>query len=92
MVRDEENVREFEINSPTETVSDVVIEAVASKAGEDPLSIDPLHSTLDPDALDAIFGSKLHGAPRNTGISVTFSYYGYEVTVWSDGQILVAET
>jgi hypothetical protein len=49
---------------------------------------EPLYSVVDLDALDSLFrpGSTGHG--RDAG-RVTFSYQGYDITVYSDGQVAV---
>lgn len=64
------------------TVSEEVVAAVAARERIDPFEIDqPLYDTIDPEALDALF----HSHP--TQGHVKFTYYGYKVTVHSDGEI-----
>lgn len=64
------------------TVSEGVVAAIAAREGIDPLDIDrPLHDAIDPDALNALFVS------RRTKGYVTFTYFGYEVTIHNDGAI-----
>ncbi|WP_435349388.1 HalOD1 output domain-containing protein [Haloarchaeobius sp. HRN-SO-5] len=71
----------------TESVelSTQVIEEVAQARGVDPLSLDPIIDSVDPDALDRIFESP------NRGLQLTFEYEGYTVTVKGDRQIDLAE-
>jgi hypothetical protein len=69
----------------TET-STAVISAVGEAADTDPLDIEPLHNTVDTDALDALLSS--HSA-RNGDRHVSFSYHGHDVTVSSYGTITV---
>lgn len=67
-----------------------VVEAVADAEGVryDRLTrpaYDPLHSVVDPTALDELFAPLRDGRPR-TG-SVSFSYCGYDVTVDHRGNV-----
>lgn len=60
-----------------------VIRAVASKEGVDPTDLDvPLYDAVDPSALDSLFQSGFDGHVR-------FTYYGYEVSVFDDGRVLL---
>lgn len=43
---------------------------------------------VDPDALDRLFTPKDDGTPRMSG-HLTFTVWGYQVTVYSDGQIAI---
>ena len=43
---------------------------------------------VDPDALDQLFRPKDDGTPRMNG-HLTFTVWGYEVTIYSDGQIAI---
>ena len=62
------------------TISGAVVEAVAAEEGVTPSQLSkPLYSVIDSYALDALF--------RSTSGSVTFTYYGYEVTVDATDQI-----
>jgi len=68
-----------------ESVSERVIEAVATTSNADPLELPPLYDAVDPDALDALV----------TGIAdgkVMFAYAGYEVTLTSEGAVTIEET
>jgi len=67
-----------------ESVSERVVQAVATTSNADPLELPPLYDAVDPDALDALV----------TGIAdgkVTFTYAGYEVTLTSDGAVTTEE-
>lgn len=83
-------VGEFEWGSDR-TLSEAVVDAVATAAGVDPLQLDPLYESVDPDALDTIFMPEASGRPREGDASVAFSVCGYEVIVKSYGRILVYE-
>lgn len=70
-------------------IATVVTRAVASMEEDDPESLQPpLHDVVDPDALDRIFQSLDGDTRRQTG-RVEFPLREYEVTVWSDGTVVV---
>ena len=66
-----------------EHLSQSVIAAVADAEGVDPTELSvPLYEAIDPDALDALF--------RSDGVAagqIRFSYHGYQITVYDDGQL-----
>jgi len=73
-----------------QTASEAVIDAVAGRAGVDPLELEPpLYDAVDPGELDAL----LDGArrPTRSPVQVTFRYRGYTVTVDSDMTVTVTE-
>lgn len=73
----------------SQRVSTAVIDAVAEAVDADPTELHSrLYDSIDPDALDTLFADKYNGTPR-TGGSVTFTMYGYEITVYSDGGICI---
>lgn len=88
---DEQFVFEFDLANEGETVSGAVVEAVATVAETDPFDIEPLYSVVDPDALNTIFGREANRPDQEGDVSVTFSFYGYDITVRSYGHIHVAE-
>ena len=64
-----------------------VVEAVADELDVDPTDLEiPLTEVIDPDALDALF----KGQGRSG--SIRFSYYGYQVVVQENGQVILTET
>lgn len=69
-----------------EAPSEGVVKTIATLEDCDPRSLDPsLYTVIDPDALDAVFGSVDHrGGTRNR---IEFEYCGYLVTIQSDGVI-----
>ena len=73
-----------------QSASEAVIEAVARRAGVDPLDLDTsLYDVVDPDKLD-----DLVGGVNRTGrspVEVTFRYHGYAVTVDGDLTVTLAE-
>ena len=75
----------------TVPASERVIEAVAEREGVDPLDLRvPLFESIDPDVLDLVVRSADGGTDRST-VRVSFSYYGYEVSVAADGSVDVVE-
>ena len=75
---------EFDFHDRPASVA--VVEAVAAAADMDPVDIPPLHSIVDPDALDILFAPTTAGHVRPGG-STSFDFEGYRVTVRSHGTI-----
>lgn len=71
-------------NPAADRASTRVIEAVAAATDADPLDMAPLADVVDPEALDGLFSPAVEG-------HVVFSYDGHEVSVFSDGRVLVDE-
>lgn len=71
--------REFE----PDRVAEAVVYAVAEAAETDPLSIEPIYDSVDPDALDALVRS------GSEGLVVSFSHGGVPVDVFADGTVRV---
>lgn len=67
-----------------QSASLAVVEAVAHAEAVDPTDLPPLHETIDPDALDAIFSTDPPGDPAE---AVSFSYCGHRVTIFADGAV-----
>lgn len=71
------------------TPSETVIDEIAEREGVDPVEVTPcLYEVIEPDALDTLVASFLRG-PFETDGRVAFSYCGYDVTVESDGTVLL---
>lgn len=66
-------------------LSTVVVIAVAEIAGVDPIELEPLYESVDPDVLNDLFGD---GAPR-VDDAVSFAFAGHEVSVESDGRVTI---
>ncbi|MBB6645019.1 hypothetical protein H5V44_01665 [Halobellus sp. MBLA0160] len=64
-----------------------VIESVAAATGCDPVTIGPLHDSVDPDALDALIRSD--GATDTDTVTVSLYFEGRRVTVHSTGEVIV---
>ena len=71
-----------------ESVSVAVVTAVADVIERDPMTIEPLSTVIDPDALDRLFASTDPTAQRGSG-RVTFPLEGCEVTVYANGRVEV---
>ena len=65
-----------------------VLEAVSDAKNVRPTDLPSLHSSVPPDALDALFQRAPDG-PNGEGIRVDFSYAGREVAVKSGGNVVV---
>ncbi|GAB7020585.1 hypothetical protein JCM18750_34460 [Halostagnicola bangensis] len=70
-----------------EPLSVAVAEAVATFCGEDVTELEPLHYTINADALERLFEPRADGL--RSGGSVTFEYNGCVVTVTAAGEIAV---
>lgn len=66
----------------TDRPSELLVEAVADAAGADPLELDPLFRTFDPDVLDEFVAT---GAVPDVDGHISFTYEGYRVTVHPSG-------
>lgn len=70
------------------TPSTAVVETVAIAANRDPLELEPLFDSVDPDALDTLVRSTENDSPDGNA-TVRFVHDGYEVTVHRDGTVVV---
>ncbi len=82
---DQNTYRTLYNHDKTET-STAVISTVAEAADTDPLDMEPLHNTVDIDALDALLSP--HSA-RDGDRHISFRYHDHDVTVSSYGGITV---
>lgn len=64
-----------------EPLSVRLVERVANHAGVDVQALPPLYDVIDPDALDSLVHADLWNG------QVMFTYFGYAVTIRSDGEI-----
>lgn len=70
-----------------EPVSEKVVNAIAEYEGVNADALPPLDDSVNPAALDTLFGSTSDDACKAG--CVTFSYFGYTVLVQSTGQIII---
>jgi hypothetical protein len=66
--------------------STAVIPTLADVMGVDPVELESLHSTVDPETLDALVRVR---DGMNGDIHTTFSYEGHTITVYSYGVVTV---
>lgn len=77
-----------EFDWSVETPTTAVVETVAVAASREPVALEPLYETVDPDALDTLVRSREKNS-TDGGVAVTFAFDGYEITVHSDGTVVV---
>lgn len=70
-----------------EPLSVIVAQAVATHRDVDVTDLEPLHYTVDTDALERLFAPRADGL--RTGGTVSFQYSGCRVTVTADGEVTV---
>ncbi|NHN48657.1 hypothetical protein G9464_13780 [Halostella sp. JP-L12] len=75
-----------ERSARNETLTESIAIAVADAKGVDPLDLDPLYESVDPDALERFVGETGDAAVDR----VTVTYEGCEVTVRGDRSVVVA--
>ncbi len=72
------------------TLSEAVVYEVARIEGVDPLALPPLFGAIDPEALDGLFSArKTLDGTEDSLVTVGFVYFGYRITVGSDGSLAV---
>lgn len=71
----------------SESITEVVIDAVAAVSGRDPLDLPPLYEAVDPDALDLIVREPNAAPTRSCFIGFTLGNWGVIVT--GSGEIQV---
>ncbi|WP_231189361.1 HalOD1 output domain-containing protein [Haladaptatus sp. DYF46] len=84
-------IYQTEFDPTADTVSEAVIRVIATLINAGPTELVPLSEVIDLEALDALFGPKDSGIPRNTNGHVLFNYEAYHVRVDSSGQITVQQ-
>lgn len=67
----------------------IIIEAVATAAGEDPTDLPPLYESIDPDVIDALFAQYNGSAGENTFLN--FRVDTWNVFVRADGRVRVLD-
>lgn len=68
-----------------ESLSYAVVMAAAEASDVDPVTVEPLHTAIDGDALNSLFGSTAGQQPP-TRASVEFEYLDYRVVVNAHGR------
>lgn len=77
----------FEYDRDTTAASMAVIAALSEVSETDPLALQPLQSTIDGDALDALLSER---EAESDDIEITLQIETYTVTVYGDGEIAVS--
>lgn len=72
-------------------VSERVVSTVAELIGSEPLALEPLYETVDPDALNTLFEPGPDHSDRASR-RVEFSYHGCTVVVSADGAVQVTDS
>lgn len=63
-----------------------VIETLAEVMDVDPVELEPLHSAVDPDALDALVRVR---TGTDGDVHATFTHEGHGISVYSDGVVTI---
>lgn len=77
----------FEYDQATTAASMAVVAALSEVRETDPMELQPLHESVDADALDALMSGR--GAEGDS-IAVSLDIGAYTVTVYSDGEVAVS--
>lgn len=64
--------------------SEAVITAVSAASNREPLEMDPLYESIDPEALDALFRSHSNDDSDSSDIQIEFRIESNHVTVTAD--------
>jgi hypothetical protein len=80
----EESERRSKIRAEDRSVTVSIVEAVAERENQDPLDLPALADVVDAGALDRLVESC-----SDSGVTVSFSYAGYQITVSGDGAIRI---
>lgn len=71
----------------SESFSIAIVKKVAAREETDPITLPPLHESIDPTALEVLIPPT--GESKRGAESITFSYLGYEITVTAERQIFI---
>ena len=77
----------FEYDQNTTSPSMAVVAALSEVLETDPTALEPLHNSVDVDALDTVL--RVRNTPTGD-VRVTLTYEGYAITIHSYGVITVA--
>lgn len=83
----EDEIHQTTFDPETDSVSEELINAVATLNDATPDELAILAHFIDPDALDALFRPLSDGTRRDTEVRVSFTYDNYTVEVQQDGTI-----
>lgn len=71
--------------SEAESVTEAVTAALSSASRTPERELEPLYATIDPDALDSLFGPRGNGVAREADGHVAFEHDSFRVRVESSG-------
>ena len=72
--------------STHETITERVVANVAAATGTDPVDLEPLYYSVDPDCLEGLFGRDNDSRGMVHG-HLAFTMEGCRVVVWADGTV-----
>lgn len=86
-------MNELALETPADSVTVQVVNAVADATGRDPNDLPPLHGAVDTDALETLVGREpaTLASGESDAVEVTLEYAGCTVTVSSGGDVAVSE-
>lgn len=78
---DEENKYRLAFDPSTDDTSLAVIAAAAAALRTDPIDLNPLHSAIDPSALDELIES----SDADSNCHLSFEFCGFRITITTTG-------
>lgn len=69
------------LDTPTESVTEEILTAIADTTGRDPDTLPPLYDVVDPEALNALVNRPPHIGRETAAVEVTFGFAECLVTV-----------
>jgi len=77
--------------APEEPLPTALVTAVREVANTEVEELKPLHSVINPDALDNLFASAMDGTPRTDEGVIAFTYESYRIRIAHDDTITLLE-
>lgn len=72
------------------TLSGAIVTVIADIKDVSPLDLEPLHGSVDPDALNQILTPTPEGDDRTSG-HVSFVFESHHITVYGDGEVAISD-
>lgn len=73
----------------SETLVTTVVRSVAAITGKNPVELDPLYATVDPDALEQVLDESRSDSSKQESVSVIFDFASCEITISCDGTVRI---
>ncbi|WP_312908265.1 HalOD1 output domain-containing protein [Natronosalvus caseinilyticus] len=73
----------------SETLVTTVVRSVAAITGKTPVELDPLYTTIDPDALKQVLDNSRSDSTKQGSVSITFDFASCEITISCDGTMRI---